>query len=175
MTTADQSPVHSAWLPPEAFRAVGSRRVLVCGDGPLAETVAGEAYSACTRFGGVATWLRGTAAAGSAGEGVRPDLVLVLGPSAKLPAHLAPSVERCRAGDADALGAEGFALARWDGVTVVLTDRPAGLLYGFFHVVRLGETAFGADRPARAHRPAMWIIPIAAKTFDPVSPNTTRA
>ncbi|MFD2352608.1 hypothetical protein ACFSTC_30020 [Nonomuraea ferruginea] len=28
--------VHPAWLPPEAFRAIGSRRVLVHGDGPLA-------------------------------------------------------------------------------------------------------------------------------------------
>jgi alpha-glucuronidase len=151
VTTAEQ-PVHPAWLPPEACRAVGARHVLGCGAGPLAETVAGEAHSACTRFGGVATWLRGHADAGAAGESGRPDLVLVLGRSARLPAHLAAAVERCRA---DSLGAEGFSLGRSDGVTVVLADEPAGLLYGFFHVVRLGETAFGADRPARAHRPAM--------------------
>jgi alpha-glucuronidase len=44
---------------------------------------------------------------------------------------------------------------RRDGVTVVRADEPAGLLYGLFHVVRLGESAFGADRPAEAHRPAL--------------------
>jgi alpha-glucuronidase len=153
MTTADQSPLHPAWLPPAAFRALGSRHVLVCGDGPLAETVSAEAHAACARFGGVATRLHGDTAAG---DGVRPDLVLVLGPSVPLlPAHLAPPVERCRAGAARPLGAEGFALARCDGVTVVLADQPGGLLYGFFQVARLGERAFGADLAARAHRPAM--------------------
>jgi alpha-glucuronidase len=82
--------------------------------------------------------------------------VLVLGPSAPfLPAHLAEPVARCLAGDVGPLGTEGFALARCDGVTVVLAERPAGMLHGFFHVVRLGERAFGADIPVRAHRPAM--------------------
>ncbi|HEX3649764.1 MAG TPA: alpha-glucuronidase, partial [Pseudonocardiaceae bacterium] len=143
MSTADQSPVHPAWLPPEAFRALGSRRVLVCGDGPLVETVAGEVEAACRRFGGVATWLREGPAAG---DQPRPDLVLGLGSSPQLVRPV---------GAAGPLGTEGFALARSDSVTVVFADRPDGLLRGFFHVVRLGEAAFGADFPVRAHRPAM--------------------
>lgn len=106
------------------------------------ETVAGEVDAACARFGGVATRL-----------GDRPDIVLVVeSAAALLPAHLVRPVERCRAGP---LGPEGFALGRTDGLTVVLADRPAGLLHGFFHLVRLGETAFGADLPARVYRPAM--------------------
>ncbi len=52
-------------------------------------------------------------------------------------------------------GPEGFELARRHGVTTVRAADPAGLLYGFFAVVRLGEAAFGADRPAEAHRPAV--------------------
>ncbi|BCB79700.1 xylan alpha-(1-_2)-glucuronosidase [Phytohabitans flavus] len=53
------------------------------------------------------------------------------------------------------LGDEGFALYRRDGVTVVLADAPAGLLYGFFHVVRLGEAAFAGEWPVERHVPAM--------------------
>ncbi|HEX5404422.1 MAG TPA: alpha-glucuronidase [Pseudonocardiaceae bacterium] len=122
MTAADRPPVHPAWLPEEAFRALGSRHVVVRGHGPLFETVAGEVDAACARFGG-----------DTPGE---PDLVLTLG-------------------DAGQLGAEGFTLARSGGVTVVLADQPTGLLYGFFHVVRLGESAFGVDVPTREYRPAM--------------------
>ncbi|GAB3516693.1 alpha-glucuronidase [Phytohabitans suffuscus] len=53
------------------------------------------------------------------------------------------------------LGDEGFALYRRDGVTVVLAGAPAGLLHGFFHVVRLGEAAFAGERPVERHVPAM--------------------
>ncbi|MGN9912141.1 alpha-glucuronidase [Phytohabitans sp. LJ34] len=59
------------------------------------------------------------------------------------------------AGEVGSLGDEGFALSRRDGVTTVLADAPAGLLYGFFHVVRLGEAAFTGDRPVERHVPAM--------------------
>lgn len=52
-------------------------------------------------------------------------------------------------------GPEGFVLARRRGMTVVLAQRPAGLLYGLFHLVRLGAAAFGADRPVEQHRPAL--------------------
>jgi prolyl oligopeptidase len=62
MTTADPSPLQ--------------------GDGPLVETVASEAGAACTRFGGVATVLRGDST--PADDGGRPDLVLVVGSSASL-------------------------------------------------------------------------------------------
>ena len=48
---------------------------------------------------------------------------------------------------------EGYTLQRRDGVTTVTACRRAGLLYGLFHVVRLGEAAFGGDR-RRASAPA---------------------
>ncbi|MEK8104992.1 hypothetical protein NKG94_06840 [Micromonospora sp. M12] len=44
--------VHAAWLPPEAFRALGSRRILVHGDGLLVDTVLDEVSRACARYGG---------------------------------------------------------------------------------------------------------------------------
>ncbi|MGW6502060.1 alpha-glucuronidase [Nonomuraea angiospora] len=120
MTIPELTDVHAAWLPPEAFRAIGSRRTLVRADGPLAETVRAEVEQARARYGGAA-------------EGPY-DLVLSL--------------------DA-AEGADGYAIARKDGVTTVTGGDPAGLLYGFFHVVRLGEAAFGAGRQTEHHRPAM--------------------
>jgi len=55
----------------------------------------------------------------------------------------------------DGLHPEGHLLSRRDGVTTVLAGAPAGLLYGLFHVVRLGGAAFAADLPAREHRPAL--------------------
>jgi alpha-glucuronidase len=116
--------VHAAWLPPEAFRALGSRHVLVRGEGTLVETVLHEVAQACGRYGG------------SVQDTEQPDLVLALTTTAEL-------------------GDEGFLLARDGGVTVVQADGPAGLLYGLFHVVRLGESAFGAGRPVERHRPAM--------------------
>ncbi|MBO3740273.1 alpha-glucuronidase [Actinoplanes flavus] len=68
--------IHPAWLPPEAFRAVGSRRVLVQGTGPLADTVRHEIAQACARFGGSVVPDRETAElilsiAGPGGEGFR--------------------------------------------------------------------------------------------------------
>ncbi|MFI7707875.1 alpha-glucuronidase [Nonomuraea sp. NPDC049480] len=139
MTIPELTDVHAAWLPPEAFRAIGARRALVRGDGTLAETVHAEVARACERYGGS---VRRT------GDGPS-DLVLALSAAEALPAVAAAI--RDEAGPA---GAEGYVLARRDGVTVVLADDPAGLLYGLFHVVRLGEPAFGADRPVERHRPA---------------------
>jgi alpha-glucuronidase len=117
--------VHPAWLPPEAFRSLGSRRVAVHGEGTLIETVRQEVADACARYGGVVVVNQPGAA----------DLVFELS-------------------GAD-LGAEAFRLQRRDGVTLVRAGDPAGLLYGMFHIVRLGESAFGADRPPEVHRPAM--------------------
>jgi alpha-glucuronidase len=56
--------------------------------------------------------------------------------------------------DGGPLAPGGYALQRRDGVTHVLADDQAGLLYGFFHLVRLGERAFGPDFPLELHRPA---------------------
>jgi alpha-glucuronidase len=50
-------------------------------------------------------------------------------------------------------GEQGYVLSRANEVTTVLAETPAGLLYGFFHVVRLGEDAFAGDFPASLHRP----------------------
>ena len=143
---------HAAWLPPQAFRALGSRDVLVCGDGLLVDTAFDEVVRACTRYGG-RVWR-------SPSWTVDADLVLALRAAGPLPTATAeaarlgasPAVDGQGAGY---LGDEGFLLARVDGVTVVLADTPGGQLYGLFQVVRLGTAAFGADHPAQRHGPAL--------------------
>ncbi|GAA2850329.1 alpha-glucuronidase [Nonomuraea rubra] len=138
MTVPHVPGVHPAWLPPEAFRAAGARRVLVLGDdSALAATVRAEVADACERHGGAV-----------AAPGEACDLVLALSSAGDLP----PAVRALREPEP---GAEGFVLGRADGVTAVLADDPAGLLYGWFEVARLGEAAFGEARPATAHRPAL--------------------
>jgi alpha-glucuronidase len=129
MPTPAGIPVHAAWLPPEAFRAVGSRHSRVSGAGTLVDTVRNELAGACRRYGGSVT-------TAEAGDGF--DLVLEV-----------------TADGADPVHGEGFALNRRDGVTTVRADGPAGLLYGLFHLLRLGESAFAAERPLQRHRPAM--------------------
>jgi alpha-glucuronidase len=118
--------VDPAWLPVTAFRAVGGGRTLVRGSGPLVDTVHGEVSAACERFGGRVT--RDT------GEGSY-DLVLELS-------------------DAAGLGEEGFAVGRERGTTTVTAAGGRGLLYGLFHVVRLGPGAFLGERARETHRPA---------------------
>ncbi|GAA2279380.1 xylan alpha-(1-_2)-glucuronosidase [Streptomyces atrovirens] len=116
----------AAWLPSGAFRAVGSRRSLIraADAGPLVETVYGELADACARFGGRVV----------RGGGEDAELVLEL--------------------TDDDLGDEGFALTRRDGTTTVTASGGRGLLYGLFHVVRLGEDAFAGERAREEHRPA---------------------
>ncbi|MBF9134382.1 alpha-glucuronidase [Plantactinospora sp. S1510] len=164
MTSPHPPGVHPAWLPPEAFRALGSGRTLVHGAGRLVDTVLREVAQAATWHGGQLRHQEFRPAderqvAGEADTGAGAyDLVLALRGTAPLPDQaLAVETEfRRRYGDhADPLGDEGFVLARHGHGTVVLADAPAGLLYGLFHVVRLGESAFGADRPVERHRPAM--------------------
>lgn len=120
--------VDPAWLPPDAFRALGSRRTLVQGSGPLVETVLGEVTAACARFGGKV--VRDAA-------GAPCDLVL-------RPAEDAGA----EAGD------EGFTHERADGTTTVTGLGRRGLLQGLFHVVRLGPDAFAGTHPREVHRPA---------------------
>ncbi|GAB2717684.1 alpha-glucuronidase [Streptomyces bullii] len=118
--------VDPAWLPPALFRAVGSRRTLVRGVGELVDTVHGEVATACQRFGG------------SLARGPRDgscDLVLDL--------------------SASGLGDEDFTLSRDGRTTMVTASGGRGLLYGLFHVVRLGEAAFGGARARETHRPAL--------------------
>ncbi|MFF0770537.1 alpha-glucuronidase [Nonomuraea wenchangensis] len=135
MTVPQLTDVHPAWLPPEAFLAIGSRQVLVLGEGALVDTVREEVAAATARHGG----------------GARPGgCVLALSGADGL-----PEPARAVAAEAGPTGAEGYALARRDGVTVVVADAPAGLLYGLFHLVRLGEAAFApGDLPVERHAPA---------------------
>ncbi|GAA1371644.1 alpha-glucuronidase [Catellatospora chokoriensis] len=175
--TGDQPAAHPAWLPDKAFRTVGSRHVLVCADGPLAQTVAQEVAHAAEQHGGSlhhrpagqaaphpdgdnaedgsGTEAHGGTSNGSGAAGEpRFDLVLALTGADDLPEAAAMVLAELdwRSGRG-MLGAEGFALGRRDGVTVVLADEPAGLLHGLFQVVRLGETAFGATQPIEVHHP----------------------
>lgn len=50
-------------------------------------------------------------------------------------------------------GSEAFTYERRDGRTTVTASGGAGLLHGFFHVVRLGEAAFEGSCERRSHRP----------------------
>ncbi|GGL15720.1 xylan alpha-(1-_2)-glucuronosidase [Sphaerisporangium melleum] len=150
MTVLEPAGVHQAWLPPEAFRAIGARRALVLGDGPLAGTVRDELAQACARYGGSVRPGGDLASA----DGGPYDLVLAAGAGESLPAVAAAVRAEVRSLGAE-IGGEGFVLARRDGVTVVLADEPAGLLYGLFHLVRLGEAAFEDTIAVEHHRPAL--------------------
>ncbi|QOV34918.1 alpha-glucuronidase [Streptomyces ferrugineus] len=115
--------VDPAWLPDGAFRPIGTRRTLIRGSGPLVDTVHGEVADACARFGGSVS---------REGSPEPYDLVLELtGP-----------------GDGEA-----FAFERGDGRTTVTASGGPGLLYGLFHVVRLGDTAFQGSHDREEHRP----------------------
>ncbi|MFD5750377.1 alpha-glucuronidase [Streptomyces sp. NPDC127033] len=129
--------VDPAWLPPGVFRPIGSRRTLIAGTGPLVETVHGEVADACARFGGQVVREART------GNARTPDMPYDV-------------VLEVAGGDGpDALGGEGFALVRAGGVTRVTAGGQAGLLYGLFHLVRLGEAVFRGERPREVHRPAL--------------------
>ncbi|MGJ5891930.1 alpha-glucuronidase [Streptomyces sp. V2] len=119
----------AAWLPPEVFRAVGVRRVCVRGGGGLVETVREEVRTACGRFGGEVVPEEGA-------EGAY-DLLLD-GRSGEL---TGPDEE--------------FTFA-FDGTRASVTaPGGAGLLYGLFHVVRLGEDAFSGPVRSELHSPAL--------------------
>ena len=77
------------------------------------------------------------------------DVALALRTTGGLPSAVPAGASAVPGPDDGPLGDEGYALTRVDGVTVVLADAPAGLLYGLFHLVRLGEAAFAGDRAGR--------------------------
>ncbi|MEU0411483.1 alpha-glucuronidase [Streptomyces griseorubiginosus] len=52
-------------------------------------------------------------------------------------------------------GGEGFTYGRRDGCTTVMATGARGLLYGFFHVVRIGEAAFLGEAELQEHRPEL--------------------
>ncbi|MFD3613944.1 alpha-glucuronidase [Streptomyces sp. NPDC058676] len=122
--------VDPAWLPPGVFRALGTRRTLIRGSGRLVETVHGEVAEACARFGGRVVR--------DSGPGdTTDDLVLEL------------------TGSDGSDGSEAFTYEREGGLTTVTASGQAGLLHGFFHVVRLGEDAFRGERARETHCPAV--------------------
>ena len=149
--------VHPAWLPPDAFRAIGSRRVHVHGSGLLVETVASEVARACALHAG--SWVRTTGDLGRdlgrdpTGNPARdPATGAATGAVGSVPADLVLRV----AGPGRGTGPEGYTLHRSAAATVVEAHDPPGLLYGFFHAVRLGEQAFGAhDAQPQVHGPAL--------------------
>jgi alpha-glucuronidase len=117
--------VDAAWLPDQAWRAVGGRRILVAADGPLVETVVDELRQACARFGGEVVRRAG---------GQAPDIEL-------------------RVVDDATLGAEGYELSGGDGHILLRAAQPQGLLYGMFHLLRSGAApAAGVHRPAVPRR-----------------------
>jgi alpha-glucuronidase len=118
--------VHPGWLPDAAFAPLGARRVRVHGTGLLADTARAEVARAAAVHGGRLV------------TGDEPaDVVL----------------EQRDGGGPDGADPEAFELARRDGVTRVVGCGGPGLLYGLFHLVRLGEEAF-ADREPQRHAPA---------------------
>lgn len=146
MTSTD---VHPMWLPDEAFRALGTRRVLVAAgtDDPVGATVVAEVRAATARWGGSVT-VADPDAPPTAGETRGHEVVLALvGPSTV-------SDDPVRALTADVPAARGsFGVLREGGTTTVLGLDAAGLLSGLHHLVRAGAAAFDGDAPLTWHAP----------------------
>ncbi|GHE85922.1 xylan alpha-1,2-glucuronidase [Streptomyces werraensis] len=121
----DPGDFDAAWLPDAAFRAVGARRSLVRG---------GPDPLADTVRGELAD-----ARARFGGEAVRDR-------------DAAEFVLEVTGGSPDD---ESYTLQRERGTTTLTAPSGRGLLYGLFHVVRLGEDAFTGDLEPRTHRPAL--------------------
>lgn len=121
----DSGDFDAAWLPDAAFRAVGARCSLVRG-GPDPLTDT------------VRGELTG-ACSRFGGEVVRDGdaAEFVLDVTGGSPAD------------------ESYTLRRARGVTTLTAPTGRGLLYGLFHVVRLGEAAFAGDLAPRTYRPAL--------------------
>ena len=115
---------HPAWLPTAATAALGSRRIAVIEGDPLADTVAAEAAEAVAAHGGSITRF--------AGDAPRAEVVFTL---------------------AEGLADEAYRIDRADGSVTVAASTGRGLLYGYFHLVRLGEAAF-AGVASETHAPA---------------------
>ena len=149
----DEPRVHPAWLPPEAFRSLGARRVLLHGEGLLVDTVLTRSrVPARVTAGGCGTPRPGT----STSTWCSPCATPVSCPTRRWRRRAPPARRRWSSwATAATLGDEGFVLARAGDVTAVLADAPAGLLYGLFHVVRLCAAAFDPARPPERHRPAL--------------------
>ena len=129
------SDVHAAWLPEAAFAAVGRRSVAVVvpdhAASAVTATLLAEVEAATAAHGGTVVGQPGDAALTLELSGSRPDGA---GPGPATP--------------------EGFRFVRDGGRSRVTAATPAGLLHGYFHVVRLGESAFADAATAEDHAPA---------------------
>ncbi|KQR08373.1 alpha-glucuronidase [Cellulomonas sp. Leaf334] len=156
------------WLPDEAFRALGSRRVLVAvgpDDGPVADTVVAEVAAATQRFGGSLTTtteaqpvsaevaqaqdvvlaiVPGVARAGSVDTRLVPRPGIPERHDPYLPAIAAVLGDAWEIGRWTTIGHGSFTTVRARDTTVVMADGAAGLLYGLHDLVRRGEAAFAA-------------------------------
>ncbi|WP_456823501.1 alpha-glucuronidase [Cellulomonas sp. P5_E12] len=162
------------WLPDEAFRPLGSRRVLVAvgpDDGPVAETVVAEVAAATARFGGRLTTTLDHAV--TPDEALAQDVVLAIVGSAATAGTAATEMPGYPPGadsslhsvqavvDGALLLGRGapmnpgmFGIGRHGGIAVVLAGDAAGLLYGLHAMVRRGEAAFGGPDDL------LWDLPI---------------
>ncbi|WP_343035379.1 alpha-glucuronidase [Cellulomonas septica] len=146
MTSTD---AHPMWLPDEALRPLGERRVLVAvgPDDPVGATVVAEVRAATARWGGSVTVASPDASlTGDAARG--HDVVLALVPSSTA------SDEPTRALADDVPTASGsFGVLREGATTTVLGLDAAGLLYGLHHLVRAGAAASEGDTPLTWYSP----------------------
>jgi alpha-glucuronidase len=122
--------VDSAWLPDNALRSIGRRRVAVMGEGLVVDAVRGEVAAATAAHGGEVLHTSGSGSA---------DLVLV-----------------CSGESQDAAGdinSQAFEISRSAGTTVVNSASGAGLLYGLHHCARRGDRVFADEFPPQRHAP----------------------
>lgn len=121
----DSGDFDAAWLPDAAFRAVGARRSVIRGGTDPLTDTVRRELIDACAWFG--------------GEVVRDG-------------DTAEFVLEVTGGSPDD---ESYTLRRAGGATTLTAPSGRGLLYGLFHVVRLGEDAFAGDLAPRTHRPAL--------------------
>ncbi|MCL2594201.1 MAG: alpha-glucuronidase [Promicromonosporaceae bacterium] len=129
--------VHAAWLPAAAFSAVGSRRIAVVLEDDLSfDGLADPAFSPVAP-----TIMAEVEAATAAHGGALVD-------EAEADVLLAIELDCCEENP------EAFCFSRTDGLVRIVASNPRGLLYGWFHLARLGKDAFtGPDVENECHTP----------------------
>ena len=136
-TSPTGRPWHAAWLPDEALRPAGRRRVrlLADGDDPVLTTLRDELARATGLHGGAVV------------HDERAHLTLALASDARVLPALSGAAGRAldlarRPGVDGELGRQGFVVGRDREALVVVAATPVGLLAGWHHVLRTGEQLF---------------------------------